>query len=155
MTALEEYTAHVPKRPKDASFGWSPKCGCIDVGPGWVTSSIKDDGERTWGDVCPVGSELWEKVRREVGILLNDYGEILTMYPQMTPARWEASALSTCGVHLVCDSFMDVKRVSFAYSVLHCRGCGLRVYIHGGDHIKTIADLRQWYGAHVLIRRNS
>lgn len=135
MTALEEYAAHIPKRPEDARarFDWRPECRCCDEGPGWIT----------YGDSCVVGVKLWEAVRDEVKISLNGFGEALTMYPRLSPARWEAFQLSTCvGVHLFCDSFVDVKRVSAEWSVLHCRGCNLRVHV--SSKLKTIGELRAW-----------
>jgi hypothetical protein len=121
----------------------SSDCACGESGSGALKSSIKSDGDRTYWDNCPEGKVLWKAVRSEAAIRLTSFWEAMTLYPGMTPERWEASELSTCvGLHLYCDGYMDVKRVAEHWSAICCRSCHLRVVVP--LTIKTIGQLRDW-----------
>jgi hypothetical protein len=121
----------------------SLECNCTADGPGALKSSIVSDGDRTYWDNCPKGKVLWEAVRSEVAIRLTSFREAVTLYPRMTPERWEASESSLCfGVHLYCDGFMDIKRAAEHWNAICCRSCHLRVVVP--VTIKTIGQLRDW-----------
>jgi hypothetical protein len=137
MTSFEAYRAHL-----------SPKCSCLEKrGPGLVTATMKrrEDDESIWyeGESCSEGKRLWNEVLAETSLVLNAYGESLTMYPGMSPVEWEESELSTCiAVHEICGCFVEVHRVSGGFSVAVCRGCCLRYYFP--NSLNKISDLRQY-----------
>lgn len=147
MTSFEAYKAHMSNREP----GWA--CSCTEERVGMIRSTMKlrEDGDRAWyeGESCAEGARLWVAVAAEASLVITPFGEALTMYPGMSPIKWEDSTLSTCiGVHEICGSFVDFKNVAPKFAAIVCRGCGLRVVIP--NTLKKISDLRAWAKVHLV-----
>lgn len=72
-------------------------------------------------------------------IVLTMGGDVLTHYPDSNVD--DDRELNHCpGVHLICQSFIDLKSTSCTANALVCRGCRLRIEIP--QMLRTFGELR-------------
>lgn len=79
-------------------------------------------------------------------IVITEYGERLREYPSRIgdDHATDADVLNCCiGIHEVCSSWIDIRKVTAIHQALICRGCHLRVIIPAA--VRTYGDLRKHF----------